>query len=262
MRAGGRSCSLPGMDKLLQRTFLHIPGIGETTERKIWGMGVSDWHSFIEAHGRGLFERRKIQHCADDVKRSVDEYAAGHWTFFDKALPSHHKWRAFGEFTDRALYVDIETTGMGPENEITVIGTYDGKEAKAFIAGINLEKAVEEIERYPVVVTFNGAAFDMPIIRNHFRYNLFNHVHIDLRFPLKTIGYTGGLKIIEAKLGLDRSDRTRGLDGWDAVRLWQSYRRGSDQALDLLVEYNREDIIHLQPLMQLVYRELSGKLMG
>ena len=258
----GALSNLALMDSLLQRTYLHIPGIGETTERKIWEMGISDWRSFIDAHARGMFERRKIQHCADDVLQSIEQYAEGHWNYFDKMLPSHHKWRAFGEFPGQALYVDIETTGMGSESEITVIGTFNGREVNTFIAGINLEKAVEEIERYPVVVTFNGAVFDMPIIRKHFHYNLFNHIHIDLRFPLKSIGYTGGLKIIETRLGLERSERTRGLDGWDAVRLWSSYRRGNDQALDLLDEYNREDIVHLEPLMQLVYREMSGKILS
>jgi len=73
------------------------------------------------------------------------------------------------------------------------------------------------------------------------------------------LGYQGGLKKIEDMFGIQRSSRTRGLDGWDAVRLWHEYQRGSRGALEVLVEYNREDICNLEPLMRFVFDEMKKR---
>lgn len=245
---------------MLKQTFLHLPGVGESTERRIWASGIRTWTDYLAAHAQGLLPRGKTEHLAEHIEESVRRYDCGDWTFFDRALPSHHKWRAFGDLGERILYVDIETTGMMGDDSITVIGTYDGRTAKTFVAGQDLEQAVTEIENHPLIATFNGASFDLPIIRAHFRHNLFNHIHIDLRFPLKRLGYAGGLKKIEEAFGIERSPRTKGLDGWDAVRLWREYTWGSREALELLLEYNREDIRNLAPLMAFVFREFSRQM--
>jgi uncharacterized protein YprB with RNaseH-like and TPR domain len=188
---------------------------------------------------------------------SIDHYQEGKWEYFEKRVPSRHKWRAFGDLADRALYLDIETTGLGVESDITVVGTYDGRTYRSFVLGQNLRDLQAHLEGYPLVVTFNGATFDMPMIRAKFPCLSRNHVHVDLRYPLKSIGYSGGLKKIERSLGIARTDETKDLDGYDAVRLWRAYERGSQQALELLVEYNREDVVNLGPLMRLVFEKMS-----
>ncbi|MBE9565429.1 MAG: ribonuclease H-like domain-containing protein, partial [Proteobacteria bacterium] len=66
---------------------------------------------------------------------------------------------------------------------------------------------------------------------------------------------------IERRLSIPRSPETEHLDGWDAVRLWREWERGSRDALDLLKAYNREDIVNLEILMRYAYdhlREQSG----
>ena len=244
---------------MLKHTFLHLPGIGETTEHKLWSSGIRTWDDFIAAHAQGFLSGRKIEHAVRHVIESIKRYEGGDWNYFDQCLPSNHKWRAFSDLGDRALYVDIETTGLLDEDCITVIGTYDGKEAKSFIADMNMDKAVDKIAAHPLIITFNGTQFDMPLIRRHFHDNFFNHVHIDLRFLLKRLGFAGGLKKIEQDFGIARSGRTKGLNGWDAVRLWREYKRGHDAALNLLIEYNREDIKNLEPLMRFVFCEMTKK---
>jgi uncharacterized protein len=244
---------------MLQRTFLHIPGVGEITERRIWAAGIRSWADFMAAHERGVL-RATVADLRREVEDSAARYAEGDWNFFERNVPSLHKWRAYGDLGERALYVDIETTGMGADAAITVVGTYDGVSAKSFVAGENLQDALEELESHPLLVTYNGAQFDLPAIRRHFRHAFPKHIHVDLRFPLRRLGYSGGLKKIEEAFGIERSARTRGLDGWDAVRLWHEYQRGHAGALDLLLEYNREDIRNLEPLMQFVFREMSGAL--
>jgi len=244
---------------MLQNTFIHLPGVGEVNEQRLWRSGIHSWRDFLRAHESGLFRGRRVERGIDRVRESLARYDQGDWSFFDEVLPSPHKWRAYADLGDRALYVDIETTGMGGDDDITVIGLFDGREVRSFVAGINLQEAIDVIAAHPLVVTFNGAQFDMPVIRRCFRVERFNHVHIDLRYPLKRLGYHGGLKKIEDSFGIRRSARTAGLDGWDAVRLWHEYRRGSKASLDVLLEYNREDICNLEPLMRFVFDELKKR---
>ncbi len=244
---------------MLQRTFLHLSGVGEATEQRIWRSGIRDWNEFISAHERGFFSGRRIERSIQEVEESLRRFQKQDWAYFDQKLPSPHKWRAYDDLRDRVLYVDIETTGLSGDNAITVIGTYNGWEVKAFVADQNLDEALAEIEQYPLLVTFNGAQFDLPLIRAQFRCGLFSHIHIDLRYPLKRLGFTGGLKRIERTLGIERSENTRGLDGWDAVRLWREYQNGSREALQLLLKYNSEDIVNLEPLLQLVQQEMGRR---
>lgn len=238
---------------MLRRTFLHLPGIGEVKERRLWAQGLCTWEDFLRAE--------RHPELRDEVALSVQRYAAGDWRYFDERLPAAHKWRALLDFPDRALFVDIETDGGRDGSSITLIGAYDGRTYHAFVSGQNLDAARDLIEEHPLVVTFNGSLFDLPLIRDRFRYNLFNFVHIDLRFALHRLGYRGGLKRIEEQVGLRRSESTRGLDGWDAVRLWHQHQRGDRTALDLLTQYNREDVLNMQPLLELVRNEMLRRVL-
>jgi uncharacterized protein YprB with RNaseH-like and TPR domain len=80
-----------------------------------------------------------------------------------------------------------------------------------------------------------------------------NHAHIDLRFLLKSLGYTGGLKGCEKKLGLDR-DELDGVDGFCAVLLWHDYEKNKNRkALETLLAYNILDAVNLETLMVTAY---------
>lgn len=237
---------------MLRHTFLHIPGVGEATERKLWSAGLRTWYDFL-ASDRSPGMRAKVE-------ESVARYEKEDWRYFDRLIPSAHKWRAHGDLGPRALFVDIETDGGAGGESITMIGAHDGRKYRSFVADENLDDAKEYIESHPLIVTFNGTLFDLPLIRDRFRYNFFNFVHIDLRFVLHRLGYKGGLKAIETKLGLDRSDETRGMGGWDAVRLWREHTRGSEEALRVLMKYNEEDVANLKPLLEFALSRLAPSL--
>ena len=80
-----------------------------------------------------------------------------------------------------------------------------------------------------------------------------NQVHIDLRYTLRSLGYSGGLKGCEKKAGIDRGD-LEGVDGYFAVLLWDDYRRNKNQkALETLLAYNIQDVVNLETLMVLSY---------
>lgn len=46
------------------------------------------------------------------------------------------------------------------------------------------------------------------------------------------------------------------MDGFDAVRLWKKYEKGDLEALNLLVKYNREDIVNLKTIIELTYPKM------
>ena len=75
-------------------------------------------------------------------------------------------------------------------------------------------------------------------------------MHTDLMYPLRRIGYAGGLKAIEQVRGVMRSEDTTKITGFDAVRLWHEYERGSDDAFELLLKYNREDVVNLETIIE------------
>ncbi len=242
---------------MLRNTFIHLAGVGETTERKLWERGWHTWQELLDAPHDALPARLRGRAPRTLLEESLSRYAACEWCYFERCLPSAAKWRAFEPLRDRVMYVDIETDGF--ENEITVIGIYDGRSFRAFVQGENLDEAREVLEEAAVVVTYNGTSFDMPIIRARFPYNLFNHIHVDLMWPLRRLGFKGGLKRIERELGLVRSDETRDMSGWDAVYLWREYLRGSREARTLLLQYNEEDVRNLEPLMRWVYDTLRAR---
>ena len=97
-------------------------------------------------------------------------------------------------------------------------------------------------------MTYSGARFDLPLLRRHFGLPL-AQPHLDLCPVLHAWHLYGGLKATEAALGLRRR-RSTGVDGLEAVRLWERYRRGHDPAaLRQLLVYNAEDVLVLEMLL-------------
>jgi uncharacterized protein YprB with RNaseH-like and TPR domain len=104
-------------------------------------------------------------------------------------------------------------------------------------------------------VTFNGARFDVPFLETSFDLSL-DHPHLDLMYPCKQLGLSGGLKQIEQDIGIER-DRPD-ISGRDAVRLWREHERGKDGSLETLVSYNREDAVNLKDLSETVVDRLHA----
>lgn len=242
---------------MLRNTFIHLPGVGESTEHRLWERDCHTWEDLLTRPQREWPARLRDGVGQTLIEESILRYTSGEWDYFERCMPTSAKWRAFRALRDRTLYVDIETDGFN--NNITVIGVYDGSSFRAYVEGDNLEAAREDLESASVIVTYNGTGFDMPIIRSRFPYLLSNHIHVDLMWPLRRLGYKGGLKRIERMMGLTRSDETREMSGWDAVYLWREYMRGSREALLRLIKYNEEDVRNLEPLMCRVYDTLEQK---
>jgi len=238
---------------MLKHTFQHLHGIGEKTEKRLWANGITCWEEFLLAPhrtGLALWQRdlacRELEHSLAALERRDAQY-------FSERLPAALQWRLYPEFGQRIGYLDIETTGSGVDaSALTVIGVYDGVHPQVYVRGKNLNDFVATIAKFTLLVTYNGKGFDIPVLRRVFGLPL-SHAHIDLRSPLAALGYKGGLKKIERTVGLEREGPLALLDGWGAVLLWQYYEAGEDDALETLLRYNLEDVIHLPALLALVY---------
>ncbi len=243
---------------MLDHTFIHIAGIGPRTEQRLWQRGVLTWQEFLDHEG-AIISSKRDRFISRELEASLAHRED--ISFFSERLCPGEMWRLFRTFKDRAVYLDIETSGghQGAD-EITVIGIYDGANVQTFVNGINLDEFEVAIAAHDLVITFNGASFDLPFIRSRFPGISLPPAHIDLRFLLKKLGYAGGLKKIEKDLGITRESSIEGMDGYEAVRLWQAYQWGDNAALEKLIRYNRADIVNLKPLMEIGYREMKAGL--
>src|SRR2546421_9562614 len=215
---------------MLEATFIHCPGIGEKTERKLWSYGARSWSDYLTIRDVLRISQAQRNRLELLVLESLERLAAGDYAWFARVLPQREHWRAYPAFRDRVAFLDIETTGGMEPEDLTVVGLYDGANLRQFVRGMNLHEFPEAIADAAVIVTFFGTGFDLPFLRRAYGME-FPQLHIDLCFLLKRLGYSGGLKQVETGFGIHRSPETRGLSGWDAVRLWREYRRGSQDSL-------------------------------
>jgi uncharacterized protein YprB with RNaseH-like and TPR domain len=232
---------------MLRHTFCHLPGIAAKTERDLWHAGFASWQDLLERNPARSGTRRRS--CAEHLRESVKHYDDRNPGYFAERLSAAEQWRYFTDFRSSCAYVDIETTGMAcGVDEITTICLYDGRRIRTYVRGANLDEFPKDVADYRVLVTYNGKCFDVPFLERCFGVPL-RQAHIDLRYVLKGIGVSGGLKRCERQLGLERPGMEE-VDGFMAVLLWEEYRtRRNPRALETLLAYNVHDTVNLEALL-------------
>jgi len=250
-----------GFDTLLEYSFIHIPGIKEKTEKKMWEMGILTWDDMqknILNPEIPVYNRDLVKSYIIGSKRALENVNIG---FFRENFPKKEYWRIYPEFKERTLFLDVETNGLVKElNEITVIGTlYKGK-FRSFINGINLHDVIPLIEDCLIIVTYNGNLFDIPYIERTFNIWKKNYISLDLRWVFKRLGCSGGLKSIEKQLGINRPDYLKDVNGYTAVLLWEKYQSRRLNALNVLRRYCLEDVKNLVFLLHIAYNRLCKEL--
>ncbi|MGA1866203.1 MAG: ribonuclease H-like domain-containing protein [Thermoplasmatota archaeon] len=250
---------------MLRRSFIFLPGVGLATERAIWEHGVLDWDGFVKSSVAGPLkgERKAIlDRFVTEASSALDE---GNVAFFNGFFRPSQNWRLWDEFGDGAVFLDIETTGTRRFSPITVVGAYDGREFRALVRGKNLDTdgITGLFREASLIVTFNGASFDLPMLEAQFPGSVPCIPHLDLRFLASRCGFRGGLKSVEQQMGIGRPEDVRGMSGEDAVRLWRMYERDFNRnALKLLLKYNMEDIINLSPIAERLVEIMRNQVFG
>ncbi|SFL48838.1 hypothetical protein SAMN04487950_3936 [Halogranum rubrum] len=239
----------------IENSFIPVRGVGAKTERRLWEHGITHWDDF-DGSVVGETTARRI---AEFVDEAAPRLADGDARFFDGAFPSKERWRLYENFRDSTCFFDIETTGLdAARNDVTTVTFHRGDETTTLVQGDDLTAATlrEQFAPADLIVSFNGKRFDVPFLEQSFDLTI-DVPHVDLLYPCKRLGLTGGLKQVEKDVGIER-DRPD-LSGRDAVRLWRQYERGDDAALDTLVSYNRDDTENLRTLMDLVTESLHDE---
>ena len=153
-------------------------------------------------------------------------------------------------------YLDIETTGLSSTYDaITVVGIYltDGS-SERFVQLVSEEvtrdSILETLKGVDTIYTYNGSRFDLPFLNTSLGLDLVREFkHHDLMLDCWRSNLYGGFKAVEHQLGISR--HTEGIGGFEAVMLWRLYQDNNDRnALNLLLQYNREDVVNLKVLRE------------
>ncbi len=229
---------------MLTETFLHLPGIGPATEKKLRAAGVCSW---AELCGNVTVHLKSRDMVLDMLAESQSRLAAGDAAWFSARLPNRERWRLYPHFHTQAAYVDIETTGLGGQARITTIALCDDGAVKTYVRGRNLEDFARDAQKYALLVSWNGLGFDLPFLRRELGIPL-DMAQLDLLPVFRSLDLRGGLKAVEKRLGLERPELD-GVDGYAAVLLWREFRRsGNERALETLLAYNVADVLSLPVL--------------
>jgi uncharacterized protein YprB with RNaseH-like and TPR domain len=238
------------------RTFQLSKGVGPWREKDLWARGILTWDDFEAAAGKGTVMSKRLDvETLERISQAREALRQGDLAKLAGWIPAREHWRLYPRFAQQAAFFDLEADG---ENQITVGGVMDRDGVATFIRGKSLQQLPKRLGQSAIWVTFNGAVFDVPVLKHHFEDLPRPLVHLDLKVVLRKTRQTGGLKDIEERLGLGRPPHLKGVRGMDAIRLWREFNFSKDPAaLRFLVEYNLYDAINLRTLLDWSVNEIS-----
>ncbi len=141
-------------------------------------------------------------------------------------------------------YLDIETSFQG---RITIFGLYRPDRGFFQLTGkeISPSLVLHLLRGSHTILSYNGSRFDLPVIKKELGIDLTKEFYsYDLMYDCWNFNLYGGLKAVEEILGIPR--KFNGINGFDAMVLWARYETYHDEeALQSLLQYNKEDVLNL-----------------
>jgi uncharacterized protein YprB with RNaseH-like and TPR domain/predicted nuclease with RNAse H fold/dephospho-CoA kinase len=248
---------------MLQHTFCHLPGISVKKEQFFWRTGVTTWDDLehVLKPQRTLFQDPTGQsRILTEIELSRRAYESRNAGYFAVRLPRPEQYRIACSLPDSLLFLDIETTGLSRYYDyITLIGASKGERYKVFLKDSDPTELFDWMRESPVIVTFNGALFDVPFVLERYPNAPIPAAHIDLRFLARRAGLSGGQKELEGRLKIKRPKYIEDIRGEAAPILWHRFRRGDSDALRRLIEYNHSDIEGMKHILEAVLPRLTKK---
>lgn len=172
---------------------------------------------------------------------------------------------------DSLLFIDIETTGLSPSNSIIYLigaGYYSANNYKVIQwfaenpseEPLLIKEFFSFINSYNSLIHFNGQMFDIPFIEKRaLKHNIKSPLSelnsIDIYKLLKPFKSLLGLqdlrqKTIEVFLGIYREDL---YSGGELIPIYKKYTvNHSDEYLDLLLLHNKEDVLNMHNLVNVL----------
>jgi uncharacterized protein YprB with RNaseH-like and TPR domain len=243
---------------VIRSTFRLTPGIGTWLESRLWDAGLRTWDDLLAAAPADVpLTRRALPRLREAVARAQAALGAGDAEALARMLPRAERWRLYAAFAEEACFLDIETDGT---DAVTAIGLLDAAGPRVLLSGRDLHLFPDQSARWKLLVTFNGIAFDAPVLQRFFPGWRPPLAHLDLCHLWRRLGHSGGLKLLERAEGIGRPPAVAGLSGLDAVRLWSDWLAGDAGALHQLVEYNLYDAVNLRTLADLGYNRMIERL--
>jgi uncharacterized protein YprB with RNaseH-like and TPR domain len=193
----------------------------------------------------------------------------------DPARPTH------GPHPTRLAFFDIETTGLaggsGTYVVVAGLGSFepDGFRLRQyFLADIAHERAMlgllaDDLARFDGLVTYNGRAFDVPVLESRLAMTRVptpcpSLAHLDLLHAVRRLfGHRmPGCRLAEAERRLLRIDRVDDIPGSLIPSLYFEYVRGQRIApLRPVFRHNADDVLSMVGVLARVAALLSGGLL-
>ena len=239
---------------MIKKSFIFLEKVGKRKEKSIWKQ-VKDWNEFLKSGSIKGIAKEKKRYYDRKINEAKEALLKEDANYFVGKLPSVEMWRIYDYFKEECGYLDLEVDSNG---KIILVGISDYYKSNFFVKGINLSKEIieKELSKYKIIVTFNGSSFDLPKLKK-----LGTNIkipHLDLKPLCVNLGLKGGLKEVEKALELRRPQHLKG----NPVKLWKAFHASNDRDyLDLLIEYNREDIENLKGVTDYVYKKLTSKIL-
>jgi uncharacterized protein len=174
----------------------------------------------------------------------------------------------YDKLKHKAVCLDLEFTGMN--KAISLAGIYKPSngvvKCESYLRGKDLtkENLKKSFKGSKILITFNGNSSDIPMLEKEFPGVLPKDIiSMDLYLIAKDLGLNTNLKVLENTLGIDRLNeftKRRRI----AAKLWKKYsKKNNKKALELLIEYNKQDTINLYPiaekLVEIAHKKLKKK---
>lgn len=240
---------------MIRHSFVFLEKVSVRKEKGFWQQGIKTWDDFLKNEKVKGVPALKKAYFDRKIKAARQALSEGNSAYFVGTLAPKEQWRLYGHFREECGFLDVEIDSYG---RIVVAGISNYFTSNFFVQGANLEKSFleKELTRYKLLVTFNGASFDLPRLRKQFGISL-SIPHIDLKPLCVKLGWKGGLKEVEKLLDLKRPAHLHG----NPVDLWKAFHASGDREyLELLLEYNREDVENLKAVMEMVYKKMKERL--
>jgi uncharacterized protein len=235
---------------MIKNSFIFLQKVSKRKEQAIWSQGIKDWTLFLKKDKiKGISNQKKEYYNRIIVQANKALYN-NQASFFVNKLPKVQMWRLYNYFKEEIGFLDVEVDSYG---KIILVGISNYYDTNMFVKGVNLEYNLlkKELSKFKIIITFNGAAFDLPKLKKEFNLN-FNTPHIDLKPLCINLGLKGGLKQVEKILNLKRPKHLNG----NPVDLWKAFHASGDREyLELLIDYNKEDCENLKGIMDYVYKK-------